>query len=751
MRTLTLILVATLAAGCSSTRDTADTAAAPEPPTVTETITTAPKPPQQAAMPDNPLLQPWTGPYGGVPPFDKVRVADFKSALEAAMAEALVAVDRIASNPEPPTFANTIAAMEGYSRTYDRVNAIYGIWISNMSSEEFQPIEQEMAPKLAAFSDQINQNDALFRRIEAVYNSPAKVQLTPEQQRLTWLVYTNFVRAGAKLDPAKKARMSEINQQLAGLYTRFSQNVLADETDHFVVLQSEAELAGLPQSLRDSAAEEATAKGQAGKWAITNTRSSVDPFLTYSDRRDLREKAWRMFINRGDNADAHDNNAIITDILKLRAERANLLGFPTHAHWRLENSMAKNPERAMELLEAVWKPAVARVKEEVADMQKLADAETVADKEKANITIEPWDYRYYAEKVRKAKYDLDQNEVKQYLQLDKLRDAIHWVAGELFNYRFTPVNDVPVYHPDVKVWEVTDRTTGKHIGLWYFDPFARPGKQSGAWMNAYRNQERFENDVTTIVSNNSNFVKGKPGEPMLISWDDALTMFHEFGHALHGLASDVTYPSVSGTSVARDYVEFPSQLLEHWLSTPEVLQKFALHYQTGKPIPQSLVNRIEKASTFNEGFVTTEYLASALVDMKMHMAGNQAIDPDKFERETLAELGMPKEIVMRHRTPQFGHVFSGDGYSAGYYSYLWSDVITADAAEAFEEGGGYYDPEVAGRLRANIFSVGNTIDPEEGYRTFRGRDPKIDALMRKRGFPAPMTSAAPSRTRMTKQ
>jgi peptidyl-dipeptidase Dcp len=709
------------------------------------TLTATPEPPQQAAVSDNPLLQPWTGPYGGVPPFDKVRVADFKPALEAAMAESLVAVDRIANNPEPPTFANTIAAMEGYSRTYDRVNAIYGIWISNMSSDEFQPIEQEMAPKLAAFSDQINQNDALFRRIEAVYNSPSKEQLTPEQQRLTWLVYTNFVRAGAKLDPAKKARLSEINQELAGLYTRFSQNVLADETDHFVVLESEAELAGLPQSLRDSAAEEATAKGHPGKWVITNTRSSVDPFLTYSDRRDLREKAWRMFVNRGDNADAHDNNAIITDILKLRAERANLLGFPTHAHWRLENSMAKSPERAMELLEAVWKPAVARVKEEVADMQKLAN------REKANITIEPWDYRYYAEKVRKAKYDLDQNEVKQYLQLDKLRDAIHWVAGELFNFRFTPVSNVPVYHPDVKVWEVTDRTTGKHIGLWYFDPFARPGKQSGAWMNAYRNQERYENDVTTIVSNNSNFVKGKPGEPVLISWDDATTMFHEFGHALHGLASDVTYPSVSGTSVARDYVEFPSQLLEHWLSTSEVLQKFALHYQTGKPIPQSLVDRIEKASTFNEGFITTEYLASALVDLKMHMAGNQLIDPDKFERETLAELGMPKEIVMRHRSPQFGHVFSGDGYSAGYYSYLWSDVITADAAEAFEEAGGYYDPEVAGRLRANIFSVGNTVDPEVGYRTFRGRDPKIDALMRKRGFPVPMTSAAPSRTRMTKQ
>ncbi len=743
-RTLILILLAAFAAGCSSTRDTVEPA---EPTAAVETSATAEVP--QQAGPTNPLLEPWTGPYGGVPPFDEVRVEDLQPALEAAMAENLAEIDRIASNPEPPTFENTIAAMERSGRTLDRVGTVYGIWSSSMSSPEFQPIEREMAPKLAAFSDQITQNEALFRRIDAVYNSPSKARLTPEQQRLAWLAYTNFVRAGAKLDATKKARLSEINQELAGLYTRFSQNVLADETDHFLVIESEADLAGLPQSLRDSAAEAATEKGHPGKWVITNTRSSVDPFLTYSDRRELREKAWRMFVNRGDNGDEHDNNATITDILRLRAERANLLGYPTHAHWRLENTMAKNPERAMELMEAVWTPAVARVREEVADMQQ------VANREKANITIEPWDYRYYAEKVRKARYDLDQNEVKQYLQLDKLREAIHWVAGELFDFNFTPAENVPVFHPDVRVWEVTDRATGKHIGLWYFDPFARSGKRSGAWMNAYRNQERFDREVTTIVSNNSNFVKGRPGEPVLISWDDASTMFHEFGHALHGLASNVNYPSVSGTSVARDYVEFPSQLLEHWLSTPEVLQKFALHHETGQPIPQSLVDRIEKAATFNEGFETTEYLASGLMDMKMHLAGNQTIDPDAFERETLEVLGMPKEIVMRHRTPHFLHVFAGDGYSAGYYSYLWSDVLTADAAEAFGEGSGFYDREVAARLGNNVFSVGNTVDPAEGYRAFRGRDPKIDALMRKRGFPVPMTSAAPapepSRKRMTKQ
>jgi peptidyl-dipeptidase Dcp len=382
-------------------------------------------------------------------------------------------------------------------------------------------------------------------------------------------------------------------------------------------------------------------------------------------------------------------------------------------------------------METVWPAAVARVKEEVADMQ------AVADKEGAKLTIEPWDYRFYAEKVRKAKYDLDQNEVKPYLQLEKIREAMFYVAGELFNFTFTAVNDVPVFHPDVTVWEVKDKTTGRHVGVWYFDPYAREGKRSGAWMNAYRNQERFDGDITTIVSNNSNFVKGKPGEPVLISWDDATTMFHEFGHALHGLSSNVNYPSLSGTNVARDYVEFPSQLLEHWLSTPEVLQKYAVHYQTGKPIPQALVDKIKKAATFNEGFDTTEYLSSALVDMKLHLAGSAKIDPDKFEREALAALGMPKELVMRHRTPQFGHAFSSDGYSAGYYSYLWSDVITADAFGAFTEGSGPYDKKVGARLVKNIFSVGNTIDPAEAYRNFRGRDPKVEALMKKRGFPVP--------------
>jgi peptidyl-dipeptidase Dcp len=647
------------------------------------------------------------------------------------MAEHLAELDRIANDPAPATFANTIAAMERSGRALDRAATVYYIFGSTLSDEAVQQVERVIEPKMAAFRDSITQNEKLFRRIAAVYEKRETSGLTAEEQRLTWLTYTNFVRSGAKLDATSKKRLAEINQSLAGLFTQFSQNLLADESERYTVLENEADLAGLPASLRAGFAADAERRGKSGKWIVANTRSSVEPFLTYSTRRDLREKVWRVFVNRGDNGDARDNNAIISQILQLRAERAKLLGFETHAHWRLENSMARTPERAMQLMEAVWTPAVARVREEVADMQRVADAEG------ARIKIEPWDYRHYAEKVRKEKYDLDTNELKPYLQLEKLREGMFYVAGELFGMTFTalPEGSVPVYHPDVRVWRVDDKA-GKFVGLWYFDPYARVGKQSGAWMNAYRNQERFDGDVKTIVSNNSNFVKGTPGEPVLISWDDAVTLFHEFGHALHGLSSNVNYPSVSGTNVARDYVEFPSQLLEHWLPVKEVLDRFAVHYQTGKPIPAELVAKVERAKTFNQGFATVEYLSAALIDMKLHLAArpDSRIDPDAFERDTLTKLGMPAEIVMRHRTPQFGHIFSGDGYSAGYYSYLWSDTLTADAWEAFTEGKGAWDREIAKRLRDHIFSVGNTIDPADGYRAFRGRDPQIEALMRKRGF-----------------
>lgn len=692
-----------------------------------------------SAAPSNPLLAPWSGPYGGVPPFDKASPALLAPALEAGMAQQLAELQAIADDPAPPTFENTIAAMERAGRALSRTGTVYGIYSATLSDDAVQAVERDMEPKLAAFRDRITQNEKLFKRIAAVYEARTAAGLTPEQQRLTWLTYTNFVRAGAKLDPAAKQRLAAINQSLAGLFTRFSQNLLGDEGDRYTVLAGEADLAGLPESLRAGYAADAERRGQKGKWVVANTRSSVEPFLTWSTRRDLREKVWREFVGRGDNGDARDNNAIIGEILQLRAERARLLGFATHAHWRLENTMARTPERAMQLMEAVWKPAVARVREEVADMQRLADAEG------AKAAIEPWDYRYYAEKVRKAKYDLDTNELKPYLQLDKLREGMFFVAKELFGLVFKPLTPgtVPVYHPDVAVWQVSD-LAGRHVGLWYFDPYARIGKQSGAWMNAYREQERFDGEVTTIVSNNSNFVKGKPGEPVLVSWDDAVTLFHEFGHALHGLSSNVSYPSVSGTNVARDYVEFPSQLLEHWLPTKEVLERYAVHHETGEPIPAALVAKVERARTFNQGFATVEYLAGALVDMKLHLAAtpDKRIDPDRFERETLAALGMPREIVMRHRTPQFGHIFSGDGYSAGYYSYLWSDTLTADAWEAFTAGKGAWDRDMARRLRDHVFSVGDTVDPAEGYRAFRGRDPQIDALMRKRGFAPPLAAPA---------
>jgi peptidyl-dipeptidase Dcp len=679
----------------------------------------------------NPLIGAWSGPFGGTPPFASVRVEHFIPAIEAAMAEQRRELEAIATSAEPPSFANTIAAFDASGRALARVRAVYGVWESSLSGPEFQAVEREMAPRLAAFADEIVQNERLFKRIAAVYEARAGQAWTAEQQRLVWHRYTQFVLAGAQLGAAEKARLAAINQRLASLYTTFSQNVLSDEETYAVVVESEADLAGLPESARAGAAGAAEARGLEGKWLIANTRSSVEPFLTFSARRDLREKVWRNFVQRGDNGGAHDNNALISEILALRAERAQLLGYPTHAHWRLQDSMAKTPEATLRLMEAVWEPALGRVRQEVEDMQALAQREGAA------ITIEPWDYRYYAEKVRKEKYDFDENALVPYLQLEQLRAGLFWVAEQLFGFEFNPLSGVPVFHTDVSVWEVKDTASQRHIGLWYFDPYARPGKRSGAWMTSYRNQERLGGEISAFVSNNANFVRPRPGEATLVSWIDATTLFHEFGHALHGLASNVTYPSLSGTEVARDYVEFPSQLLEHWLATPEVLARFARHYQTGEALPAALVAKLERARRFNQGFETIEYLATAFVDMKLHLAGATRIDPQSFERDTLAALRMPKEIVMRHRTPQLSHVFSGDGYSAGYYSYLWADTLTADAYEAFQEANGPYDRAVADRLRQYVFQAGNTVDPAEGYRRFRGKDPGIAALMRKRGFPVP--------------
>ena len=685
----------------------------------------------ETAMSDNVLIQEWTGPFEGVPAFDKISVEAIKPAMEEAMKLNLEEIDAIANNTEPATFENTIAAMESAGKPLSRVFAYYGIMGSNVSSPEFRELQAELAPKLSDFRSQISQNEKLFQRIKTVYDASQKTPLESQEQRVVDLTYKQFEMNGANLDAEKKKRYAAINKELSSLYTDFANNVLHDE-ENYITYLNENQLGGLADGYKKSAAKIATDKGQEGKYAITNTRSSMDPFLTYSTERELRKLVWENYYSRGDNGDDYDNNKIIAEILKLRKERVGLMGYKNYAEWRLQNRMAKTPENAMDLMLKVWPAATARVKEEVADMQTIAN--DLGD----NITIEPWDYRYYAEKVRKKKYDLDSDEVKQYLQLDKLTEAMFYVAGELFNYNFTPVKEgsVPVFHEDVKVWEVTDKDSGKNIGLWYLDPYAREGKRSGAWATTYRSSASFEGDMNVLASNNSNFVKPAPGEAVLISWDDATTFFHEFGHALHFFSADVKYPTLNGG--VRDYTEFQSQLLERWLSTDNVINKYLVHYKTGEPIPASLVEKIKNASTFNQGFGTTEYLASALMDMKLHLADPTDIDIDRFERETLDELGMPKELPMRHRTPQFGHVFSGEGYATAYYGYMWADVLTSDASEAFKEAeGGFYDKEVADKLVKYLFAPRNAMDPEEAYRKFRGRDAKIEALMRDRGFPVP--------------
>ncbi|NJW51343.1 M3 family metallopeptidase [Salinimicrobium oceani] len=681
---------------------------------------------------ENILLQEWKGPYGGVPAFDEMKLEDLQPAMEQGMAQHLQEIIAIAANPAPPTFENTILAMQKSGEELDRAFTYYSIWSSNLSSEEFREIQQVLAPKISEYSSKISQNKQLFERIKSVYEQSQKTPLPLQEQRAVQLIYEDFAMEGANLSETEKARYAAINKELSQLYTKFSNNVLAEEENYVVFLEQD-QLSGLPDSYIKAAAKAAEDRGEKGKYAVLNTRSSMDPFLTYSDERELRKKVWTNYYSRGDNNDEYDNKQLIKEILKLRDERVELLGYENYAQWRLQNRMAKTPERAMELMEAVWPAALARVEEEVADMQALATAEG------KDITIAPWDYRYYAEKVRQEKYDLESDEVKQYLQLDKLTDALFYTASEVFNYEFSPVPEgtVPVFHEDVKVWEVTDKDTGAHIGLWYLDPYARKGKRSGAWASQYRSHSEMEGEKETVLaSNNSNFVKPAPGEPALISWDDATTFFHEFGHALHFFASEVKYPILN--SGVRDYTEFQSQLLERWLSTDEVINQFLVHHETGEPIPQELVAKIKKAATFNQGFATTEFLASALMDMKLHTTDPDDIDMDTFEEETLAALNMPEQIVMRHRTPHFGHVFSGEGYATGYYGYLWADVLTSDAAEAFKEApGGFYDKNVAEKLVKYLFAPRNAMDPAEAYRLFRGRDATIDALMRDRGFPVP--------------
>jgi len=656
--------------------------------------------------------------------------AAFPTAFEMAMALQRRRIRRIARNPKPPTFANTILALERSGRALDRVHALFEVHAGTLKLGDLPRLEQELMPRLAAFDDEITQDARLFRRIEAVHAGAAGAGLDPEQRRLCWHYHTRFIRAGARLDAGQKARIQELNQQLAGLCTRFSQNVLEEETSQFTVLEREGDLAGLPAEFIAAAARAAQARGLDGRWVVGNTRSAMEPFLACAERRDLRERVWRTYVSRGDNGGATDNKALITEILQLRLERARLLGYATHAHWALEPTMAGTPERALALMAAVWRPAADQVRAEVAELQAIADREGAA------FRIAPWDYRFYAEQLKRERFALDLKEVQPYLQLDRLREGMFWAAGRLYGLAFEPVAGLPVPHPDVKVWAVRDagRAGGRLRGLWCFDPFARDGKQSGAWMSNYRRQERLDRPVPPIVSNNANFLKGAPGEPVLISWDDAVTLFHEFGHALHGLLSEVRYPSLSGTAVPGDFVEFPSQLNEHWLLTPELLDRFARHHATGQPIPGELVRKLVRAATFNQGFQTLEYLASAMFDLQCHLAGGAAVDPAAFEREELARLGLPEAVVMRHRPTQFSHIFAGDDYAAGYYAYLWADALTADAWEAFQEGGGPWDPAVAGRLRRTILAVGNTVDQARAFRAFRGRDVDTGALMRKRGF-----------------
>ncbi len=675
-----------------------------------------------AATAANPLLVEWTGPYGGVPPWDKVRPELFPAAFEAALAERRAEYRKIADNPAAPTFANTFVPMQLAGRTLGRVGTLFGVMTGNMNSPAYQALDRDWSPKLSAAQDEITFDPKLFARIEAIWKN--RSALDTQQQRLVTRTYDSFVRQGAKLNAAQKAQLSQYNQALATSFTEFSRKLLADEGTAILVTD-EAQLAGVPDSVKTGAKAAAAERKQAG-WAIVNTRSAVDPVLTFATDRALREKVWRAFVNRGDNGGETDTNATIAKIVKLRADRAHLLGFKTHADWRMQDTMAKTPAAGMDLMMRVWPAAKARVAEEVRDMQAIADRSGGA-----KITIEPWDYRFYQEKVRKSRYDLDQAQLKPYFELNNIIQGSLYAANRLYGLEFREITGtVPVFEPNMRVWHVT--RAGKEVGLFYRDDFARTGKRSGAWANTYRGQRNLPPVQTVLSSNNNNFAKGAAGEPVLISLDDAQTLFHEFGHAIHAMLQNVYYPGLAGTP--RDFVEYPSQVNEHWLLTRDVLDKYARHYQTKAAMPQALLDKIEASKTFNQGFATTEYLSSAIVDMKLHTIADGVVDPDAFEKATLAEIGMPKELVMRHRLPQFNHLFSSDAYSAGYYSYLWSETMDADTFAAFEEAGSPWDKATADRFAKILLSTGNETDRAAAYRDFRGRDPDVNALLKKRGF-----------------
>lgn len=668
------------------------------------------------------LLQVWTGPYEGVPPWDKVTAPKLREAILEGIELRRAEIAAIADNPDAPTFANTSVAMQMAGEPLGRAMALFGVMTSNIGSAEYQALDREVSPLLSAAGDEITFNEKLFNRIKTIADNAGAAGLTAEQTRIVTRSRDAYIRGGAALDASKKAELGRINTALSNAFTSFGQKVVADENT-WTVIPTEAGVAGLPASNKAAAAAAARSRNVQG-WAIVNTRSSVDPFLTFGDDRAQREIVWRKFVNRGDNGDANDTNATIAEIVRLRQQRARLLGYQNHAELRMQDTMAKTPAAAMDLMNRVWAPATARVAEEVADMRAIAGHD-----------IEPWDYLYYAEKVKKQKYDLDQNELKPYFELGAVKRGAFYMAERLYGLEFKalPKGAVPGFTPDVEVFEVNDKATGRNVGLFYSDDFARAGKRSGAWATSYRSHSTYDGRKNVLSSNNNNFTKPGEGEPLLISLDDAETLFHEFGHALHSLNSTVNYPALGGTP--RDFVEYPSQVHEHWVLSRPILDGFMKHYQTGEPMPQALVDKVERAATFNQGYATVSYLSSALVDMDLHTQATPPTDIDAFERESLARYGMPKEIVMRHRLPQFNHLFTSDAYSAGYYSYLWSEVMDADTWAYFEESGDVFNPDIGRRYKDIILAPGNTTDRAEAYRAFRGRDPDVAALLRVRGFP----------------
>ena len=674
---------------------------------------------------DNPLLQDWTGAFA-LPPFGAIEPADFRPAFDAALAGHRAEIDAVAADPAPPSFENTIAALERSGRALDRVTNVFFVLAGADTSDAIEAVEREVSPLLARHGNALYLNRALYARIAELWRRRDSLGLTGEQARVLERYRTRFVRAGGALEKPSQDRLAAINERQASLGTQFGQNVLADEKAYALVLE-ESDLTGLPDFARDAARAAAQERGHPGKYAITLARSSVETFLQFSSRRDLREKAFQAWIGRGESGGATDNRALIAEMVALRAERAKLLGFATFADYRLDDQMAKTPAAARKLLDEVWGCARAKAQAERGALQKL-----VAE-EGGNFALAPHDWRYYAEKRRKAEFDLDEAEIKPYFQLERMVEAAFETARRLFGLTFAPA-DVPLHHPDARAWEVKD-ASGRHIGLFIGDYFARASKHSGAWMTSLRDQEKLVGDVRPVILNVCNFSKPAAGEPALLSFDDARTLFHEFGHALHGLLSDVTYPFIAGTSVPSDFVELPSQLYEHWLEVPEILKQYARHCRSGEPMPQALLDRLLATRTYGQGFATVEYTACALLDLDLHALPDATkLDVGKFERDDLARIDMPAEIVMRHRLPHFQHLFSGGGYAAGYYSYLWSEVLDADAFEAFMEKGDAFDPETARRLREFIYGAGNLRDPAEAYKGFRGRLPAVDALLKKRGL-----------------